>query len=244
MSTLRNLRQATEATPEDVGALTGLLAHDLRNPLAAMLSNLSFMSAEVDSLNDELREVFEDLLLSVESMTRITDSLEVFGREMSAAPVELPQAVSASSVVDAILPQAKRAAGSHGVTLMTAWDSVAQREIRAVEPHASRALSALLHNSIALSPSRGEVLFQARADAQQIVFSILDSGPILSTEIAPRAFSALEQVGLKTNPEGRYSRGLGLYVAGASARAAGGELRALTVGDRNAFELSFRSASS
>src|SRR5690606_13210231 len=49
-----------QVAPRLIGELLGLLAHDLRNPLSALHSNLGYLDAVLASRDEEVREAIED----------------------------------------------------------------------------------------------------------------------------------------------------------------------------------------
>ena len=56
-------------------ALAQMLAHDLRNPLAAMLANLSFLDHAYRGADGEVRETLADLHASCAMMLTLVDSM-------------------------------------------------------------------------------------------------------------------------------------------------------------------------
>jgi K+-sensing histidine kinase KdpD len=62
------------------------------------------------------------------------------------------------------------------------------------------------------------------AASREVELVVLDHGPIIPPEIRAAAMSAAGQGSAKHRPDGRYGRGLALYVASIAARAAGGRI--------------------
>ena len=69
-----------DAEPGVLGDILGLLAHDVRNPLAALSSNVGFLGMISDDLTEDAREAIEDIQLSMEVLGRIADTMEVLSR--------------------------------------------------------------------------------------------------------------------------------------------------------------------
>ena len=238
-----------EVSAAELGSALGLFAHDLRNPLAAMVSNLSYIRACPDMAAAELDEVLSDLELSVESLGRVIDHLGILGADLSAAqavrklkePEEVDEvlkvpfssdsnlhlgspSVRLTGALEQLLPAVQRAAQSHEVTFLSALSQFGQVELDAKEPHFTNALSALLHNAIALSPSRKDVCLSAQREPGFLLLCIEDSGPSIDPSLEAKALSALHQNEIKTLSHARYSRGMGLYAAARSAEWAGAAL--------------------
>ncbi len=230
-----------EVTAAELGSSLGLFAHDLRNPLAAMVSNLSYLRSCPDMDASELNEVVTDLELSVESLGRIIDHLGILGEDLGAA--RAPESGGGGELLDEqgregavfvssaqlilgnalerLLPAVKRAAQSHEVTFFSSLGELSHLHLAVKEPHFSHALSALLHNAIALSPTRKDVRLSAHQDKQHLLLCIEDSGPVIDPQLKHQALSVLHQNQIKTVSRARYSRGMGLYAAARSAYCAG-----------------------
>jgi signal transduction histidine kinase len=74
-----------ELSSELVSALLGLFAHDLRNPLSALHSNVSFLSSVVATTDTEAHEALEDVAASSDALGHITDNLELFALALDGA---------------------------------------------------------------------------------------------------------------------------------------------------------------
>src|SRR6186713_225154 len=57
-----------------IGELLGLLAHDLRNPLSALHSNLGYLDTVLSSHDDEAREAVEDGVVSCDGLSHVIDN--------------------------------------------------------------------------------------------------------------------------------------------------------------------------
>src|ERR1041384_2124823 len=83
-----------ELDAELVSALLGLFAHDLRNPLSALHSNVSFLGSVVTAGDSEAHEALEDVAASSDALGHITDNLELFALALDGAkrrePLEFP----------------------------------------------------------------------------------------------------------------------------------------------------------
>ncbi len=227
-----------------LGELLAMLAHDLRNPLSALESNLGFLESELPSnasspSNGGVGEVIEDLRLSCDGLGRIIDAVDLLGRHLAeerpgervTSPVPL--------VLGAALEGAQAAARSHWVELVVAPDSLrSATRVKAGRDMLVRALRALLQNAIQHAPQGTEVHVVTHESASTVVFRVEDSGPPLEEEFVVDAFSAEGQLRAKRFRGGRYGKGLGLFCARVCADAAGVELKLGKQATGNAFELS------
>jgi signal transduction histidine kinase len=216
-----------------------MLAHDLRNPLSALESNLGFLESELDVKAPEVTEVIDDLRLSCDGLGLIIDSVDLLGRYLfDEGKVPEKVVAPAASLLGAALDGARAAARSHWVDIVAAPESLrSSARVRAGRDMLVRALSALVQNAIQHAPQGTEVHVLLRESPDSITFVVEDSGPGLEPEFLEEAFSAEGQLRAKRARGGRYSKGLGLFCASVCARAAGAELTLGSAERGNAFEL-------
>lgn len=213
-----------EASGVHLAKILGLLAHDLRNPLAALSSNVGFLQMVGNELPDETKEAVEDLVLSVEALGRIVDSLEMVGHELADRVPGSPSILEVASLLRAVRPPADRGAASHGVKIH--WKSDQGQALRVVaneQPFLS-ALGSLIHNALTVTPSTSSVTVEISQEDGQASFCVLDDGPELPEELRALVFSAAGQSEFKGERRARYSRGLGLYAVARAAHLAAARL--------------------
>lgn len=214
-----------EESRENLGDLLGLITHDLRNPLAALSSNVGFLQMLASEMKAEAQETIDDLQISVEALGRIADCLELLGHELTGRAAEpvLPQLVG--SVLRSVKKAAQRSAKSHEIVLTFATDGQEELRFRAADQGFSRALSGLIHNALTVAPAKSEVTVRVRREGEAVIFRVEDGGPQLSPEMLESLSKAEAQNRLKSSRGARYSRGLGLFVVHHWASRSGAELR-------------------
>lgn len=230
------------AGPALLSDVLGILAHDLRNPIAALLSNVGYLNMVGRGLPEDVRETIGDLELSVEALARMMGVLELLAGEVSGlSPARPPTTFGLDALLDGVWPSADRAAASHGVRLERG--PIDADRLSGSDIAAQAALQALLHNAIMCAPQRSTVRVFTRREGDKLVLAIEDDGPALASKYRGTAFSLRGPVDTKGKLDGRYSRGLGLYVAGREARLASAELNVPELPKGNRFELVFAVAS-
>ncbi len=200
-----------EEPPEQLGELLGLLTHDLRNPLAALSSNIGFLQMVATELEQEGKEAVDDLQISVEALGRILDGLELIGHELMGRQGEPPTPQTVGSVLSAVRKSAERSARSHEVTLTFVTGEHDGVRFLASSPEVTRALSSLIHNALTVAPVRSEVVVRVLTEGNQVVFRVEDRGVPLTEEMFHAVGTAEAQNRLKSDKGARYSRGLGLF---------------------------------
>jgi len=227
-----------ELSPELVSALLGLFAHDLRNPLSALHSNVSFLGSVVGSADTEAHEALEDVAASSDALGHITDNLELFALALDGTKPREPHDFALRELLREAGQKSRRFADSYRVTLEVDGDSAADMRGFANRDMLLRALSNLVRNAIQHAGESGRVTVRATRADGGLVVGVTDSGTPLSKEMGEAAFTAAGQLSTKNVSGGRYSRGLGLYAARIAAGVAGASVRSGAAGSR--FELCFK----
>jgi signal transduction histidine kinase len=195
--------QAAAQAREDV---LGVVAHDLRNPL-----NVVTMTTQLFLEIEPSGEARLKLLGAMERATRqmnrlITDLLEVVRLESGRLGLKLRDTQACD-----ILMQAKelceQSAAVSGVVLeVRAVDT--GLSVRADSERVLQVLGNLVGNAVKFAGSGGRVTLDAAATAQQVVFSVADTGPGIAPEKVPHLFDRFWQE--RTDRRGV---GLGLTIA-------------------------------
>lgn len=214
-----------ELSPELVSALLGLFAHDLRNPLSALHSNVSFLGSVVGSADTEAREALEDVAASSDALGHITDNLELFALALDGGKPREPHEFPLRELLREAAQKSRRFAESYRVSLEVDADSGAEMRGYANRDMLLRALSNLIRNAIQHAGEAGKVSVRAARQEGKLVVGVSDSGTPLSKELGDAAFTAVGQLATKNVSGGRYSRGLGLYAARIAAGVAGATVR-------------------
>lgn len=224
-----------------VGELLGLLAHDLRNPLSALHSNLGYLDSVLASRDEEAREAVEDGVVSCDGLSHVIDNVDLLGQVLRGQLRVQKSPSPAAALIAGAVERCQPAARSHGLTLEL--DSKARGLHAAVEVGrdlAARALTNLIRNSIQHAPPGSVVGVTAASDAERVRIHVRDSGTTLTDELREVAFTAEGQVASKARANSRYSRGMGLYCARLAATLCGGEISVVNdpSGSGNVFQLS------
>lgn len=227
-------------SPELLGQLLGLVAHDLRNPLAALLSNVEFLGGEVSEPDAEVADAVNDSLVSLEGLVLVIDNLNTLGLALSGSLGAGDRRGHVAALVLSAVEQCDRLSKSHGVKVVI--DDSARRESLGSVTHRDlieRSLSNLLRNGLQHAPPGSVVTVSCSPDTGRVFLCVEDHGHPLPAEHAQGAFTAEGQLLAKSGHAWRYGRGLGLYCAAITARGAGGTVRVAECrhGGSCAFEL-------
>ncbi len=213
-----------------------LIAHDLNNPIGALVANLGFVVSMV-SHNPDVYEAVQDCILSQESLKRMVGNLTALSRLEGDRP-ELSGQANVADVVAAVERTMRPHCETTSIELAvhiapdTGW-------VQGDPGFLTLALENLVATSLVYAPSGSVVeLWGRRLDQGSIGLAVLDEGSPVAPELRRLVGQKDGQGTLKSRSEGgRYGRGLGLYVAALVAAAAGGALDVGEEGGRSRFEL-------
>jgi signal transduction histidine kinase len=225
-----------ELSSELVSALLGLFAHDLRNPLSALHSNVSFLDSVVGAGDAEAHEALEDVAASSDALGHITDNLELFAIALDGAKPREPFEFPVRELLREASQKSRRFAESYRVNLDVDVESATGMKGFANRDMLQRALGNLIRNAIQHAGEAGKVTVRAWREGSDLVLAVTDSGVPLAREVGEQAFTAEGQLSTKNVSGGRYSRGLGLYAARIAAHVAGVRVRSGPAGEAR-FEL-------
>ena len=205
-----------------LGRLAGGLAHQIRNPLAA-IQNAAFVvrrqtaSLELPDLTQALSIVHAEVLRA----NRIISDLIDYARVR--AP--LRSRVDVAELVDAVT-EAAALPPSIAVEREVPADLAAHVDAAQIEG----ALAILVRNAREAMGDAGRLEIRARREAARVLLAVSDSGPGLDPQVRARLFEPL----VTTKPTGL---GLGLTTARALAENQGGDLRLVETASGATFEL-------
>ena len=213
----------------ELGEILTLLAHDLKNPLAAVLTNLGFVSTSLDDPDPAMRADAKEALIDVrhacDSLQRFVVNLELIGRaatgRVSLLPYEAP--LDLGSVVDEVVDRQREAAAGRSlrVNIRPRRTTVYARGDRDM---VLRAAENLVANAVQCAPSGSEVEVAVEDAGLAARIVVYDDGAVIPLELRDVVATPAGQVLAKGRPEARYGRGLGLYAAALAAGFTGGRV--------------------
>jgi signal transduction histidine kinase len=205
----------------ELGTLTGVLAHEIKNPLSTVGLNLQLLQedlASTDGMQDRLRSRLETVQRET---TRLRDFLDDFLRyagklELDRQPTDLNLLLE--ELVDFFAPQAQlqrvqlRLQRSQS-PLIAAVDAKVIKQ----------AVLNLMINAVQAMTNGGELILSAAADASgQAIIDVTDTGPGIDPERLDKIFQAYYSTK-------RGGTGLGLAMARRIAQEHGGSLTVTSV---------------
>lgn len=227
-------RQAIQARDQ----VLGVVAHDLRNPLSAVLVAAALV--EQRSVDESLRAPVATIERAARRMNRLISDLldvtriEAQGLSLETAPVYAAQAVR--DAVEAERPLAEAASLELDVELEPNLP-----EVLADRDRLQQIFENLIGNAIKFTPAPGRVVVGATKRARDVLFFVKDSGLGVDPEHLPHLFDRFWQ----GDAQRRRGAGLGLPIVKGLVLAHRGEIWVeSTLGQGTSFFFTLPSASS
>ncbi len=196
-----------------LGRMTASVAHEIRNPIAAMrLKAENALAAPPARHADALGAI----VTQIDRLEGLVQSLLSLVQPLHLQPRSVPLAAWLQERLDTARP----AAQARGLRLALQGDAPAETAAAVFDPaHAARALDNLLDNAVRHAPEGGEVLLSAHVDAARAVctLTVEDDGPGVPEALQAQLFEPFATGRADGN-------GLGLALAREVALAHGGEL--------------------
>jgi len=203
-----------------IHTLLGRIAHDLKNPLAVVSSNLHYLGEELADAGQ--LEAVQESVLSLERATRMLDDVVDLGRmragRLTPASDRLTLAELEQPVRQAVAAQLGRR------TLLVDLPSINLRTDRGL---LLRALVSLVEHGVRHTPVGRPVELRARREPQRLVVELLDGGPPFDPAVPPTLLCQDLTPHARTEERWRSDQGLALTFVGTVVRALGGSAQVL-----------------
>jgi len=202
-------QRAESITLATLGRFSASLAHEIRNPLAAMSYAVQLLE-ESDDIRPADRRLLEIIHQHVHRMNGIVENVLGLARREPAKPEVVELVAFAAHFVDDYLV-------SHGIEGDTLTSAAAQRETSCLfDPRQlHQVVTVLVHNALTYGRVPGEparVTLRVGVEGEQPVLDVLDRGPGIPEPVRARLFRPF----FTTSDHGT---GLGLYIARELCRA-------------------------
>ncbi len=195
-----------------IGATAGMVGHDIRNPLQAILGDLYLLECDLVSMPDseekkDFSESLASIKKSVDYIDKIIQDLQDYAKPIMPVMQETDfEALCSDVLFRSDFPENIDA---------TYWVDEEARKIVADPELLRRILTNLINNAIQAMPEGGKLEIQTCRDAEEVVISVQDSGVGVSEEIKSKLFTPL----FTTKSKGQ---GFGLAVVKRLTEALGG----------------------
>jgi len=190
----------TAAKLAAIGRLTGGVAHEVRNPLNAMVLQIEVLKTKLGDRAALVAPNLEVLTGEVRRLDRVVRTFLDFARPVELHPVETP----VEELIDEVLRSAQSEANKYRVSLL--HERNGDLTVRVDRDLMKQVLLNLVLNGCQAMPHGGELRVSTRAVSQKVEIKITDTG----VGIPPDARSKIFSLYYTTKPSGT---GVGLAMS-------------------------------
>lgn len=201
--------------------LTAMVYHDLRSPLANIVSSLDMLEGLLPTSDaPSLRTIFGIATRSTGRMQRLVSSLLDINRLEAGQPITNQKLVEVSSLVneaaDAIRPMLEGKQQKLNYTVAPDLPL-----LRVDEDMVRRVLINLIENANKFTPVKGQIQVSVEAFGDGVRFGVQDSGPGIPAAASEIIFEKFRRLNIERAPKGL---GLGLAFCRLAVKAHGGQI--------------------
>jgi signal transduction histidine kinase/CheY-like chemotaxis protein len=217
-------RRQAEAASRAKDEFLALLGHELRNPLAPIVTALSLMRLRRGGDHDRERSIIER---QVHHLVRLVDDLLDISRitkgavELVRAPVSLAKAVAQAA--ESAYPLLEER--GHRLSLDLAEELVVEADLHRLV----QVISNLLTNAAKYTPDAGHIALSVRGDGDKARITVRDNGVGMPADLLPHVFDMFVQ-GERSPDRSEGGLGLGLAVVKNLVERHGGSVAAASEG--------------
>ncbi len=198
--------------------VAAMIVHDLKNPLAVIVSNSEFVIEGFDGAS-ERREALEEAQTAARRMLRLLANLDDVARlegdslEVRVSPIDLAR------LLESIVEQRRVSAKTRRIAMVmtSGKDCFVTVDVDLV----TRTVENLLDNAFRYVPEGGRIEIELRETDTHVEIRIGNSGPAVPADARVAIFDKYGQSGVRV---GRRNLGLGLYFCRLATEAQGGRI--------------------
>jgi heavy metal sensor kinase len=187
---------------------TADISHDLRTPLAALLTTIELALRKPRSAED-YRELLRDCQLSGKQMNQAVERLLTLARLDSGVERLRPNTIDAGELAEQCASVVRPLAEARGLRLTVHRDSEATLS---VDPDKMReVINNLLHNAIEYNRPQGTIDVSVERNNGLVAVRVSDTGIGMAPEVQPRIFERFYRADRSRGADGLHT-GLGLAI--------------------------------
>lgn len=197
------------------------VAHDIREPLAAMVSLTELLEEELESSDPENMEIVKLVKEQVHNTSFMVENLLEWFKSQKEGFTYRPSSWQLSAIIGNVLELFRIKAEIKSISII---DSI-RKDIRifADREMLELVLRNLLSNAIKYTGIGGQIILHARSYGEKVILSVQDTGIGIDPEKAETLFCAAH-AGSTAGTMGEKGMGLGLLISKEFVQRNGGEL--------------------
>ena len=219
---LQRINEDLKTLNQEKNNLIGIVAHDLRSPLSAVVSGLQLISMQPDMPKEQLTQTVATMDGFIrKQLDMIVRILDIESLEAGNLNLKL-ESVDFRDIVQEELDNAAVAASGKNITMKLDMAPFALPVV-ADEKYLGQAVENLISNALKFSPIGSSVSVSVTSMDGRARFTIKDQGPGISDEEQKKLFGRFQKLSAKPTG-GEKSIGLGLSIVKRFVEAMGGKV--------------------
>jgi PAS domain S-box-containing protein len=199
--------------------LIGIVSHDLRNPLSAVLMGAQFMLREGGLSGRQVRNLARIQASAERAQRLISDLLDFTQARLGGGLRVSPEALDLHALVRQGVDEVQLSHAERDIHVVHEGDGQGYCDSDRI----TQVLGNLLANALSYSPKNTRVRVTTRGEPGALVLQVHNMGTPIPPELLARLFEPMQR-GVQTRSRER-SVGLGLYIVDQLVRAHGGEVK-------------------
>lgn len=205
---LRAQKDLAEQASKSKTNFLATMSHEIRTPMNGIIGMTEILLD--NDMPESQEEIAQTIQLSAQHLLSIINDILDFARleagrmDINSTPARL-EALAEDSVAICQAPATEK-----NITLNIEIDSALQGYFALDHTRVKQVLINLLGNAIKFTPPKGSVMLKISADADQLKFEVIDTGPGMTQDIAESMFEPFKQEDSGTT---RQAPGTGLGLA-------------------------------
>ncbi len=217
--TMLRLHHESTALDRFKREMAALAVHDIKNPLAAVIGMVDFLSLELNQAPDHVRSCLNEIRSACNRIHRVTANLLDLARlETNQLPLNLAP-LDMLALLSTLARQRTSQASFRGLRIVVRPTPPGPRA-RADEDLFSRVVDNLLDNALRYAPVGGRIEMEARQVGDRVQVLVGNNGPPVAQIPRGTVFDKFA----RGADGGRMNLGLGLYFARMAMQAQGGRI--------------------
>ena len=203
--------------------LMSMVYHDLRSPLANIISSLDMLNVLMSNEDDEdVQSIMKVAFHSTTRIERMINTLLDINRLESGQQIVTQKSVSVENLVIEAIKEVEQIADSRNQKLLTQYpDKEKLNSVWVDEEMILRVLINLVENAAKFSPAEGEITITAQAENSRVKVCVQDTGPAIPVSDQERIFNKFTRLRGKDKLSGM---GIGLAFCRLAVEGHGGQI--------------------
>lgn len=212
-------KKELEEKNEVQNKLFGVVAHDLRTPLSALIGMLDLIRSQTLS-KEEMQSLVAELELSLQQNVNIMENLLVWAKQQMSGLSMEREAINAKEVADEILASHKFNAEHKRIVIKNRLSE--DLGVYADYNMLKLVLRNLVSNSIKFSEEEDEIVINATTQNGEVLFEVRDTGIGIPEDIQPDIFG--DQIQSRKGTQRERGSGMGLRLCKEFIEKQGGHI--------------------